>query len=91
MNPFSYLLYEIITIYLYAVYIWFIIGLLIYFNIVNQHQSFVHKVMDVLNRIIEPVLRPIRRVIPVINGLDLSPLALILLLNFIQHSIVYYT
>jgi YggT family protein len=58
---------------------------------VNRHHPIVGKIYEILERIIDPLLRPIRRYIPDINGIDLSPVVLILAINFIQYTISYYT
>jgi len=70
-------------------YIWVIIvgatmSWLVAFNIVNTNNRFVHMVGDFLFRLTEPLLKPLRRVLPNMGGLDLSPLVLILIIMFIQ-------
>jgi YggT family protein len=57
---------------------------LVAFGVVNTHNRFVYTVMDVLYRITEPALRRIRRFMPDLGGVDLSPLALILILYLVQ-------
>ena len=54
------------------------------FDIVNMRNRFVYLVGDALNRITEPVYRPIRRFLPDMGGLDLSPLIVILGLWFLR-------
>ncbi len=67
-------------------YIW----LLIAFNVVNVRNQFVGMIADFLYRITEPVLRPIRGMMPNLGGLDISPVILILIIYFIQNVIRYY-
>ena len=55
---------------------------LVAFNVVNTRNRFVYTVGDVLHRLTEPALRPIRRIVPLVGGIDLSPVVLILLLAF---------
>ena len=57
---------------------------LIAFNVVNPRNQFVAMVGDFLYRITEPVLRPIRNVLPNLGGIDISPVILILIILFIQ-------
>jgi YggT family protein len=57
---------------------------LIAFNVVNTRNRFVYTVADIAYKLTEPALRPIRRILPNLGGIDLSPLVLILLLGFIQ-------
>jgi len=64
--------------------IWFIIGLLFAFNVVSPSNQFVFAVHDALSRLFEPVLRPIRRVMPDTGAIDFSPMVFILLLNAVS-------
>jgi YggT family protein len=71
------------------IYIWLLIGSvilswLVAFNVVNTSNKFVYTVGDFLYKITEPALRPIRRVLPNMGGIDISPIILILLLYFLR-------
>ena len=57
---------------------------LIGFNIVNINTKIVYIIADFLNRLTEPFLSPIRRILPNLGGIDLSPVVLILLLIFVK-------
>ena len=57
---------------------------LIGFNIVNINTKIVYIIADFLNRLTEPFLSPIRRILPNLGGIDLSPVVLILLLIFLK-------
>jgi YggT family protein len=77
------------------VYIWLLIASailswLIAFNVVNTRNQFVAAVAEFLYRITEPVLRPIRRMMPDLGGLDISPIVVILIIMFIESVIVRY-
>ncbi len=91
MNPIIVLIIQIISLYNYVLFAWVILSMLVYFNIVNPYQPFVRKVMEVLDRLVEPLLRPIRKYIPHLGGLDLSPMVLILALQFITNTLIYYS
>ncbi|MBI1954454.1 MAG: YggT family protein [Proteobacteria bacterium] len=54
------------------------------FNIINRYNRFVYLLQNFLYQITEPLLFPIRRLLPFIGGLDISPIVLILLLHFLQ-------
>ena len=76
-------------------YVWLLIASailswLIAFNVVNTRNQFVASVAEFLYRITEPVLGPIRRSMPSLGGLDISPIILILIIMFIQRVITYY-
>ena len=60
--------------------IWFVIGLLFAFNVVSPSNQFVFAVHDALSRLFEPVLRPIRRIMPDTGAIDFSPMVFMILL-----------
>jgi YggT family protein len=77
------------------IYIWLLIASailswLIAFNVVNARNQFVHMVGDFLWRITEPVLRPIRSIMPNLGGIDISPVILILLIILLKDIILRY-
>ena len=76
-------------------YVWLLIASailswLIAFNVVNTRNQFVAAIAEFLFRITEPVLAPIRQMLPSLGGLDLSPIVLILIIMFLQRVITYY-
>lgn len=90
MNPFLWLILTIIDIY-----IWLLIGAavlswLIAFNVVNTRNQVVHMVGEFLYRVTEPLLRPIRSMLPHLGGIDVSPVILILIILLIENVIVRY-
>jgi len=64
-----------------------IMSWLISFNVINTRNQFVNSVWRVLNQITEPILKPIRRIIPPVGGLDLSPLIVFVIIFFLQNWI----
>jgi len=66
------------------VIIQFVIGLLFAFNVINQSNQFMAAVYQSINALLEPILAPIRRIIPTAGAIDFSPLVLIILLQIIQ-------
>lgn len=79
----------LITLYIWVIIIGVVLSWLIAFNVINTHNRFVYTVVDTINRLTEPALRPIRNVLPNLGGLDISPVILLLLLFFIQNLIRY--
>jgi YggT family protein len=73
-----------IELYIWLIIIGAILSWLIAFNVVNTSNRFVYVVGDFLYRLTEPALRPIRRILPNLGGIDLSPVVLILGLFFLQ-------
>ncbi|MBN9599444.1 MAG: YggT family protein [Afipia sp.] len=85
---------DIISIIL-ELYVWLLIASailswLIAFNVVNTRNPFVASVAEFLYKITEPVLRPIRNLMPSFGGLDISPVIVILIIMFLQRVIAYY-
>ena len=72
----------IIGLYMWCLIIWVVMSWLIAFKVVNTYNRFVYLVNDFLFRITEPALRPIRRFMPNLGGIDISPVILILVLVF---------
>ncbi|AIT80604.1 MULTISPECIES: YggT family protein [Novosphingobium] len=83
-----YTLYQIIdylvNIIVFVVIVQFVLGLLIAFNVVNMHNQFVASVYQALNALLEPLLRPIRRLMPSTGTIDFSPMILIIGLTILQ-------
>lgn len=80
----------ILQLYWWVVLAMIIMSWLISFNVINTRNQFVDMIWRVVNQLTDPVLRPIRRVMPNFGGLDLSPLILFLIIFFIERVIVYY-
>lgn len=79
----------VISLYIWVIIISAILSWLIAFGVVNTQNRFVYTLTDFLYRITEPALAPIRRFIPNLGGIDISPLVLILLLIFIRDVVLY--
>ena len=82
-----------IDIYVIGLIIWIIIigaimSWLIAFNVINIHNPMVRTMWEAVNSLTEPMLRPIRRLLPNMGGVDISPLILILFLMFIRTVII---
>jgi YggT family protein len=74
----------VITVYIWILIASVVLSWLVAFNIVNTGNRTVYQVRDVLDRLTEPLLRPIRNLLPSIGGIDISPIILILALYFIR-------
>tara|TARA_A100001037_G_scaffold304465_1_gene341338 strand:+ start:200 stop:493 length:294 start_codon:yes stop_codon:yes gene_type:complete len=79
------LISTVITLYIWALIISAVLSWLVAFNVINTQNKFVYMVGDFLYRITEPALRPIRRFIPLLGGIDISPVVLILALIFVRN------
>lgn len=74
----------VLQLFSWALVISAVMSWLVAFNVINTRNAFVSTVLDVLDRVTEPFLRPLRRFIPPINGLDLTPIVLFLVIGFLQ-------
>ena len=79
-----------LELYIYLLVAAAVFSWLIAFNVVNTRNQFVGMVADFLYRITEPALRPIRRRIPNLGGIDISPLILVFIIIFIRYVIRLY-
>ncbi|HRY23734.1 MAG: YggT family protein [Geminicoccaceae bacterium] len=78
------LINTVISIYIWLLIAMVVLNLLVSFNMVNTGNRFIYTIGDFLNRITEPLLRPIRNILPNLGGIDISPMVLILALYFIR-------
>jgi YggT family protein len=74
----------VIQLYIYIIIAGAIMSWLIAFNVINPYNQFVRSLWTGLNALTEPLLRPIRRWMPDLGGIDISPMVLILICVFIQ-------
>ncbi len=79
------LITQIISLYTWVIIIGAVLSWLIAFNVINTQNRFVYTVVDITYRITEPALRPLRRILPDLGGIDISPVVLLLLLFFVQN------
>ncbi|HWO86086.1 MAG TPA: YggT family protein [Stellaceae bacterium] len=90
MYAFLTLVSTVITIYVWLLIAQAVLSWLVAFGIVNRYNRVVATIGDFLWRITEPLLRPIRRVLPDLGGIDISPVILILLLWFLRNLMFEY-
>ena len=90
LDPFIDLIADFIYLYMIVLIVWTVLYTLIAFNIVNARQSLVSKVMVALDRLCLPVLRPVQKLLPDLGGIDISPIIVLLLLNFLRRALYTY-
>ena len=81
---------SVIDIYTWIVIAGAIMSWLVAFGVVNVNNKFIRMVVDVLYRLTEPVLRPIRSILPNLGGVDISPVILLLGLFFVKSLLWEY-
>ena len=82
-----YLVLQILKLYSYVVIANVIISWLIAFNILNTSNRFVYSVLDVSHKLTDPPLNFIRRYLPNLGSIDISPIILILALMFLRNLV----
>jgi YggT family protein len=90
MYAFLHLVNTVITIYIWLLIAQAVLSWLVAFGIVNRHNRAVAMIGDMLWRLTEPALRPIRSFLPDLGGIDISPVILILLLYFLRDLMFEY-
>ena len=82
-----YLALQILNLYSYIVIANVIISWLVAFNVLNTQNRFVYSILELTYRLTDPILNKIRRFLPNLGSLDISPVILILFLMFLRNII----
>jgi YggT family protein len=77
-----------LDLYIWAIILSAILSWLVHFGVINPSNQFIRMIGEFLWRITEPALRPLRRFIPNLGGIDVSPVILILLIFFLQRVLM---
>ena len=89
VNPFLDIILVILDIYFWIIIATVIMSWLIAFNVINGSNPYVRQVAYALRRLTEPLLAPIRRVLPDLGGIDISPIVLLLGLYFLRRLLIW--
>ena len=84
------LVYELLNIYKYIVIVNVIISWLVAFSVLNTHNRFVYSILELSYKLTEPMLNKIRRFLPNLGSLDISPVILLVLIWFLQTCMYLY-
>jgi len=87
LGPLIMIVQLVLNLYVWMLIVQAVMSWLVAFDIINTRNKFVYMVGDFLYRITEPLLRPIRRFLPDLGGIDLSPMVLIFIIIFVQNVI----
>lgn len=87
MNAVFWLIDTIIGLVIIVLIVNAVLSWLISFDVVSRRNRVVATLWDATTKLTDPLLNPIRRVVPIVGGLDLSPLVLLLGLGFVQQLI----
>ena len=89
LNPIAFVLYQVLELYKWIVLAAVIASWLTAFNVVNPHNNIVRSLLRMLFALTEPAFRQIRRVIPPMGGLDLSPIVVFFIIMGLQYAIYW--
>ena len=78
----------VLQLYIYVLIALAVLSWLVAFNVVNMRNPLVAGLVQLLVAVTEPVLRPIRRMLPNLGGIDISPIIVVLIIIFIQSVIL---
>lgn len=84
MNALYTLVYLVLTGLIWIIVIWAIMGWLIAFNVINNRNQFVYSIMRSIETLLDPMLRPIRRILPMAGGVDFSPMVLLIIIYVLR-------
>ncbi len=90
INPFIILASQIISLYNFLIIVYCIAGWLINFNILNRNNKYVSRLMLTFGKLVEPLLNKIRKFLPDLGGIDISPIIAILGLIFLRNVLFTY-
>lgn len=79
-----------LSLYSYLILASAILSWLVAFNVVNTRNDFVRAIWNFLDAVTEPALRPIRKILPNLGGVDISPVILYFIIILIQKLIIQY-
>jgi YggT family protein len=88
-NPFISLALLLIDLYQWVVIAAVIASWLVVFNVINARNEIVRAILRALDALTEPVFRQVRRIIPPMGGIDLSPLIVLIALWFLQRLVIW--
>jgi YggT family protein len=90
MAVIAYVFNAVADLYIFVIFVTVILSWLVGFNVVNRHNQFVDAIWRTCAALTEPLLRPIRNMLPGMGGIDISPIILLIAVNAIKYGLNYY-
>jgi len=84
LGPLAYLIDTVLDLYMFVVIAAVIASWLVAFGVLNMRNDLARQLIHVLDALTEPVLRPVRKIIPPIGGLDLSPVIVLIAIQLLR-------
>ncbi|MEM9331753.1 MAG: YggT family protein [Pseudomonadota bacterium] len=88
MNAIIFIIYQVLSFYWWIVILSAIFSWLYAFNVINSSNQFVNMIGRFLYQMTEPVYRPIRRYLPDLGGIDISPIIVLFIIMFLQYLLI---
>ena len=88
-DPIFWLIDTILSMYSTVIFFAVIVSLLVSFDVINTRNRFVYLVYDFLNRATEPLFARVRRFLPLLGGIDLSPMVVLLGIEFLRRLLAW--
>lgn len=89
MNAIIFIIYQILNFYWWIVILSAIFSWLYAFNVINSSNDFVNMIGRFLYQLTEPVYRPIRRFVPNLGGIDITPIIVLFAIMFLQYLLIH--
>ena len=89
MNAVIFLIYQVLNFFWWIVILSAIFSWLYAFNVINSSNPFVNTIGRFLYQMTEPVYRPIRRYLPNLGGIDISPIIVLFIIMFLQYLLLH--
>lgn len=90
MQTIGLILIQLLTYFSWALILWVVVSWLVAFNVINPSHPIAQKMLHLLDRLMMPILEPLRRIIPSIGGIDITPLILIIGVQLLQ-TLIFQT
>ena len=90
MHPIIWLIDTILNVYFWIILATVIMSWLVAFGVINGSNPYVRQVAYALRRLTEPLLAPIRNMLPNLGAIDISPIVLLIILQFVRYAVIYY-
>ncbi len=90
INPFLWLILTLLDIYWWVMVATVVVSWLVGFNVINGQNQYVRQIRYALYRLTEPVLGPIRRILPDLGAIDISPVIVLIGITFLRMLVVSY-
>ena len=85
-----YIVEQLLNLYTLVIFVMVIMSWLISFNVINRHNRFVDAVWRTCVGLTEPVLQPIRNLMPNLGGIDISPIILLIAIGALRQGLAHY-